>query len=316
MMLRFVLALLCAGASVPALAHTILISNDDGLTSNVRALYLALKAEGHDVVVSVPCSGQSGMGGAIVAMRPLAPLAADCLNAAARKGDPGAGAMTRPGFERDFHYVDGTPVMATLYGIDIVAVARWGRPPDLVISGPNEGQNLGHIVVSSGTVSNVQYAVSRGIPAIAVSAGEGTADNPGLANPESAVVAQRTVELVSALARGERGQRLLPPGVALNVNFPDRLVGAKWKLAEVGSYDFYKLRFVEKPASGDAAGETGVRPVLLIEINQDAPLPGQERDESVIARTDIAVSVLQAGYGHDAPGRKTMRARLRGLIGR
>ncbi len=35
---------------------------DDGLTSNVKALYEALKADGHDVIVSVPCTNQSGDG--------------------------------------------------------------------------------------------------------------------------------------------------------------------------------------------------------------------------------------------------------------
>jgi hypothetical protein len=38
----------------PAFALNIVLSNDDGLTSNLAALYLALKAAGHDVIVSVP----------------------------------------------------------------------------------------------------------------------------------------------------------------------------------------------------------------------------------------------------------------------
>ena len=57
-------------ASSPAQAENILITNDDGLTSNLKALYTALKAQGHDVIVSVPCQGQSGMGAAIKFMRP------------------------------------------------------------------------------------------------------------------------------------------------------------------------------------------------------------------------------------------------------
>ncbi len=38
----------------PAFALNILLSNDDGLTSNLKALYDALKAEGHDVVAKTP----------------------------------------------------------------------------------------------------------------------------------------------------------------------------------------------------------------------------------------------------------------------
>ena len=85
------LALLAIAAPVEARAENIVLSNDDGLTSNVKALYEELKAQGHDVIVSVPCSGQSGMGAAIRFMRPLGPLAADCLNGAARQANPAPG---------------------------------------------------------------------------------------------------------------------------------------------------------------------------------------------------------------------------------
>lgn len=61
----FLTGALLACAS-PALALNIVLSNDDGLTSNLVALYEALEAAGHDVIVSVPCTGQSGRGAAIV----------------------------------------------------------------------------------------------------------------------------------------------------------------------------------------------------------------------------------------------------------
>ena len=61
MSLHRVVACFLALHSAPALALNIVITNDDGLTANVRALHDGLKAEGHDVVVSVPCSEQSGL---------------------------------------------------------------------------------------------------------------------------------------------------------------------------------------------------------------------------------------------------------------
>lgn len=174
-MRSFLAAAAAATALLPlatADARNILLTNDDGLTSNTLALYQALKADGHDVVVSVPCTNQSGMGAAAYFARPVALLAAPCRNGAAAVGDPGAGAMTRAGLPAgDFFYVSGTPVMALLYGLDVAAQKRWGRAPDLVLSGPNEGQNAGAIILSSGTVSNAQYAAVRGIPAIGLSAG-------------------------------------------------------------------------------------------------------------------------------------------------
>ena len=66
MIVRALLVASLLAFAQPASALTILLSNDDGLTSNLVALYTVLKAAGHDVIVSVPCTGQSGRGAAIV----------------------------------------------------------------------------------------------------------------------------------------------------------------------------------------------------------------------------------------------------------
>lgn len=293
--------------AAPAAAHTIVLTNDDGLTSNVVALYRALKAAGHDVIVSVPCTNQSGMGAALHIARPLAPLAEACLNDAAASGAPGAGPMTRTDLPRgDFFYVAGTPVMALLYGLDVEAARRWGKAPDLVLSGPNEGQNLGAIVLSSGTVSNAQYAAVRGIPAIALSAGAGSADDKALANPQSDVVARLSVDLVKALGERAKGGALLPANIALNVNFPDKLDGAQWRATRIGTYNAYRLGFVENMAASASptmlemakrhGAEVPALPGLSFDFNQAPPTGSQADDESIVYRTAIAVSPMQAGY--------------------
>lgn len=303
---------------VPAQAHTIVLTNDDGLTSNVKALYEALKADGHDVIVSTPCQGQSGMGAAVKFLRPLGPLASDCHNGAATKGAPGAGPMTREGVTSDFHYVDGTPVMALLYGLDVLAQKRWGKAPDLVLSGPNEGQNVGAIVISSGTVSNAQYGAERGIPSIALSAGVGSTDNKTLANPQSKTVAALSLDLVRALSKKARKGPLLPPGVALNVNFPDKLEGARWMKSRIGTYNAYSVSFapdLSTTAMGKASGLGSVQlPGIALDMNRSVPTRAQRMDESVIVRTGIAVSVMQVGYEHRPAQQKWLGSSLRGLF--
>lgn len=290
-----------------AMARNILVTNDDGLTSNVVALYRALKEQGHDVIVSVPCTNQSGMGAALGIAERLTPLETECRNRAAAKGDPGAGPVTRPEFAQgDFYYVSGTPVAAFLYGLDVVAERRWNTEPDLVLSGPNEGQNVGAVTLSSGTVSNAQYAAARGLPAIAVSAGQNTTGDVDLNNPLSAEVARRTVELVNALDDRASAGRILPSGVALNVNFPDELAGAEWNLARIGTYSAYHPTFTESlarsasPSMVAAARERGLQipdlPGISFERNEAAPRPEQAADEAVVYREAIAVSPMQAGY--------------------
>ncbi len=315
-----VMALPLVLAAVPADARNIVIANDDGLTSNTKALYERLVADGHDVIVSVPCQGQSGMGAAVKFLEPLGPLQSDCHNGAAKAGDPGAGRMTRSGLTPDFFYVRGTPVMALLYALDVEAPRRWGKAPDLVLSGPNEGQNVGSVVITSGTVSNAQYGAIRGIPAIALSAGIETAD-AGLAHPDSARIAALSSQLVSFLERKAGGGRLLPQGVALNVNFPDRLpADPQWRMAKIGTYDAFSLRFsqnLNNEALVRAMGRTMPElPGVTIVPNTTEPTAAQRDDEAAVYKDAIAVSVMQIGYDHGPQTVKRITRQLDGLVAR
>lgn len=307
MRLRFKL-LMASGLlafATPVSAHNIVIGNDDGLTANVKALYDALKAKGHDVIVAVPCQQGSGMGGAVQMMKPFQPLKTDCLHGAAKAGDPGAGPMTAAGFENDFYYVDSTPVVAMLYGLDVVAPARWGKAPDLILSGPNIGRNAGPIVVSSGTVSNAQYGMMRGIASIALSAGMNSHSENILANPLSQQIAERSVTLVQALIAGAEDGPLLPAGIGLNVNFPDQLDGAVWKSAQIGSLSDYDARFVDDlpKVMGKAKAGSPPLPGLYFRVLEGRAEMGLEKDEAAVSRENISVSVMQVAYDVPEPQR-------------
>jgi 5'-nucleotidase len=159
------IAAMSFGESAQAL-H-IVLSNDDGFeTANIRALYQELKAAGHEVILSAPVQNQSGRGGSINFLEPIAALPKDSRYRSIAAGAPGIGADPA---DPSVNYVNGTPAMAVLYALDVLAPRRWGRPPDLLISGPNEGNNLGALVIASGTVNNVFFALANGVPAIAVS---------------------------------------------------------------------------------------------------------------------------------------------------
>lgn len=55
-----------------------------------------------------------------------------------------------------------------------VALEELGITPDLVVSGVNEGQNVGPLARLSGTVGAARFAARAGFPAVAVSAGFGS----------------------------------------------------------------------------------------------------------------------------------------------
>lgn len=307
-------AITLAAFASPALALRIVLTNDDGLTSNLVAMYAALKVEGHDVIVSVPCTGQSGRGAAIVMLSP-ATIVPDndrtqieaeggCHNGAAAIGAPAVGPFTKVGYTNgDYHYVHGTPVMATMYALDVLAPARWGaKAPDLVLSGPNEGQNVGSVVVNSGTIGNAQFALGRHLPAVALSAGTDTVDNKTLANPLSAIVAHHAVMLVKTLQDKAGKGPLLPSGMALNMNFPNGpTADLPWVFARQGSFDLYRLRFRNTVPYG-----------LAMTVNDVAAASArQAQDEAVVNAKRISISAMQLGF-ESSP---TQQQWLRGLLG-
>jgi len=255
--------------AAPAQALNILLSNDDGFeTANLRALYQRLKAAGHDVVVSAPTQNNSGKGGAMNFLAPITALARDTRHGSVKAGAPGVGAD--PG-DPDVFYVDGTPVMSMLHGLDVVAVKRWQGQPDLVVSGPNEGNNAGLINNSSGTVNNALYAINRGVPAIAASY-EGTTARPHTALAEGAIeyeIADLVVNLIARLEQNRsEGQPLLPPGVGLNLNIPKIEPGQgaalPYRFSRMGLATEYQPVFFEKLSDSPIATGFGA----------GVPLPG------------------------------------------
>lgn len=109
---------------------------------------------------------------------------------------------------------DGTPLYVTTGApSDCVCLARLGvlpAPPDLVVSGINQGSNLGHDVTYSGTVAAALEGAVAGLPAIAASQELAPGFEADLAF---------TAGVVAGLARRVLASGL-PPNSLLNVNFP------------------------------------------------------------------------------------------------
>lgn len=169
-------------------------------------------------------------------------------------------------------------------------------------------------------MSNVQHAAARGIPAIALSADRKTADGGEVdgTDAESAAIAKEAMRLVRLLETQADGGALLPPGVALNVNFPEKLEDAEWKLAQIGSYNGFTLGFSEDAGSDPMARSLGLKranlPGVVMGINTKEPGPDQQDNETVIIREDIAVSVMQVAYDHDAATRQWFADHTKDLI--
>ncbi|MCA1799215.1 MAG: 5'/3'-nucleotidase SurE [Xanthomonadaceae bacterium] len=160
-----------------------LLSNDDGYNApGLRTMARELKALG-EVVVVAPDRNRSGASNSLTLDNPLRLRA---------EGDA-------------VYAVDGTPT-------DCVHLAITGLlddEPDMVVSGINDGANLGDDVLYSGTVAAAMEGRYLGLPAIAVSLVS--------LDPQHFTTAARAVcLLIQHLVRDP-----LPADTILNVNVPD-----------------------------------------------------------------------------------------------
>ncbi len=184
---------------------SIVVTNDDGFGApGINALVSALTAmDGVEVTVVAPATQQTGTGGSTTA-GPLTTSDQTLQN--------GYAATAVAGFPAD-----------TIR----VAFDDMGLEPDLVVSGINEGQNLGPAVDISGTVGAARAAVRAGVPALAVSQGVGqTLDYD--------VAAQMVVDWIEenrdAIAAGD-----LPTDDVFNLNVPSCDTGEVRGTLEVAS---------------------------------------------------------------------------------
>jgi 5'-nucleotidase len=305
-------------ASAPTFALNILVTNDDGFeTANVQALYRALVRAGHDVILSAPYVGQSGTGGQIAFLQPIPPTQTPSEGGLLPAGSDGVGPTT---IGAQQFYVDGSPAAAVLYGIDVKAPEIWGARPDLVISGPNEGNNLGVITPHSGTLGAAVTALNKGIPAVAVSAENGNAD-------EAEIVAELVVKLVTALD-GRAGIRL-PQGIGLNVNLPPidpqtQIADAfDFFLTRLGSSANFGLQFFDNLGDSPIAQASGIPadiglPGVSVTIPPEAagyPLDDSNRSETnALDALVVTVSPIQGTYAVNRATEREVAFRLRALF--
>lgn len=264
------------GLPLPSMALDILITNDDGFeTANIQALYNALKDD-HRVILAAPYSNQSGTSGSAPFLEPIPPASEASEGGSLPAGSWGVGETGLGSVDDPQYYANSTPVGAVLYGLELAQQA-WGKSPDLVLSGPNDGNNLGVTTNNSGTVGATVAALTMGVPAIALSAvNDHTPD----------LVANLAVRLVDELERN--GKVGLPPYTGLNVNFPildagDSADNIEYRMTAIGTSSNIRMKFYEQLSDSPLA--------QVFSQGQMPPLPGV----SLEPQNDF-LSIAQTGY--------------------
>lgn len=166
----------------------ILVTNDDGVYADgLWTLVKELKSMG-DVIVSAPDRDQSGKGTSVTLDRPLR------LN------------KIKPLLDGvEAYSVEGTP------GDSVILALRYAIKDkvDLVISGINEGPNLGNDIFISGTIGAALQGYFYGIPSIAVSVA-------AFKDLYFDVAAELAGLLAAAVVKGD-----IPAKMLFNVNLPN-----------------------------------------------------------------------------------------------
>lgn len=214
-------------AAAPATALDIALTNDDGWDApGIQAVKVALVAAGHTVSLAAPLDQQSGSSAAIdirsdlVVVKQRDDAGANEFSVAKAGGTQGA-----------------EPATSGLIAIDI-SQQLTGTPPDLLVSGTNAGANIGASTQISGTVgaaiAAIAHSLNGQVPAIAISTDEPCNENDPPGGDLPACVAANAAHyddvaafLVAFIAHLEskpgalaNEPRLLPSGVALNINYP------------------------------------------------------------------------------------------------
>lgn len=165
----------------------ILLSNDDGIHApGLKILEQIAQTLSDDIWIVAPANEQSGAGHSLTINRPL---------------------RARKLSDRRFS-VDGTPTDCVLMALE--EIIEWDKP-DLILSGVNNGANVGDDVTYSGTVAAAMEGTTFGIPSIALSQ-ENRINHP--------IKWQTALDHAPAIIK-----KLLeigwPKDVFININFPD-----------------------------------------------------------------------------------------------
>lgn len=168
-----------------AQGYRILVTNDDGVDSPLLAALVEELQPLGEVVVSAPRTNQSGS------------------SQATTGGSLRVERILRDG--QFFGYgVVGTPADALRFGLLVLGK---DSPFDLVVSGINNGANVGKVSHMSGTVGAAMQAVYLGVPAIAVSQDTREVDT------------SVTARLAAQVVRRYKAEGA-PNGIVVSINVP------------------------------------------------------------------------------------------------
>ena len=227
----------------------ILVTNDDGISAQGLRVLAKELSNIAQIIVVAPDRDQSATGTAVTLHQPLR----------VQRVSP-----VLP--EIETYSVEGTPADSVILALGKLVEGKI----DLVVSGINQGQNLGEDVLISGTVSAALQGYLRGFPTIAISADGSHLDN--------------AAKLAALLAR-KIAADILPTDVFLNVNLPNLPLA---KIRQV------KITQLARRSHTDTVeeGHDGKRPYYWLVRQKVNKETDKETDVGAIKEGNISITPL------------------------
>lgn len=227
----------------------ILLSNDDGYFAPGLACLAEALSVIADIIVVAPERDRSGSSNSLTLDRPLS----------LRKSHNG------------FYYVNGTPTDC----VHLAVTGMLDTLPDMVVSGINDGANMGDDTIYSGTVAAATEGFLLGIPSLAISLARFSAGN-------FATAARVAKEIVQRFENDR-----LHGTVLLNINVPDVAYGELQGTEVTRLGRRHKAEPVVKSKS--PRGEN----VYWVGAAGPAQDAGEGTDFSAIQRNRVSITPLQ-----------------------
>ncbi len=193
---------------------TILLTNDDGIfAEGLHSLYQTFKDK-YDITIVAPLLEQSSQSHSLTLNRPL-------TYSEIKKAGKFYG-----------YAVEGTPADAVKFALKVIL----DDVPELIISGINQGANLGTSILYSGTIAAAYEGLIEEIPSVAISL-------DSYDYREFSYAAEFALSFVNFLKEKDK----LLPDIIFNVNIPalapQDIKGAKiTSLSRAKFEDFYEKR--------------------------------------------------------------------------
>jgi len=243
--------------------YKILVTNDDGYEANGLLCLVEALRELEDVEVTVvaPANEKSACGHSLTLIRPLRFV----------------------GVGDDFYKLDdGTPSDCVYLSLSTMFE---DRRPDLLISGINQGSNMGEDITYSGTAAGAMEGVLHNVPSIAISQVMDFT-NPG----GDFTLAQKTIKMLVTKIR--QGVFPLPAREFLNVNIPAELNEAKMKVTYAGFRHYANDSHLHRNPRGEEFHWLGLHPLRFSSRNgQDGMSDYEAIEAGYISVTPIMLDM-------------------------